>query len=34
MSMGYFIAISLEILKIDRGCSLEKELTKLICMNT
>ena len=34
MSMADPIAISVEILRIDSGCSLEKEFTKLIHMNT
>ena len=33
MSMTDPIAISVETLKIDSECSLEKEFTKLICMN-
>ena len=33
MSMAYPIAISVETLHIDNGCSLEKEFTKLIRMN-
>ena len=33
MSMADFIAIGVETLKIDSGCSLEKEFTELICMN-
>ena len=33
MSMAYPVAISVEALKIDSMCSLEKEFTKLICMN-
>ena len=33
MSMIDFVAISVETLKIDTGCSLEKEFTKLIHMN-
>ena len=33
MSMADPIAIGVETLKIDSGCSLEKELTELICMN-
>ena len=33
MSMADPIAISVEILKIDSGCSLEKEFTELIRMN-
>ena len=33
MSMAYPIAIGVEILRIDSGCSLEKEFTKLIRMN-
>ena len=31
MSMVDPIAIGVETLRIDRGCSLEKEFTKLIC---
>ena len=33
MSMADHVAIGLEIVRIDSGCSLEKELTKLICMD-
>ena len=33
MSMADPIAISVETLRIDNGCSLEKEFTELICMN-
>ena len=33
MSMADHIAISVETLKIDSGCSLEKEFTELIRMN-
>ena len=33
MSMANFIAISVETLRIDSGCSLEKEFTELIHMN-
>ena len=33
MSMVDHVAISVEILRIDSGCSLEKEFTELICMN-
>ena len=33
MSMTDPIAISVEILRIDSRCSLEKEFTKLICIN-
>ena len=33
MSMAYPIAIGVEILRIDSGCSLEKEFTELIRMN-
>ena len=29
----YHIAINMKTLKIDSECSLEKEFTKLICMN-
>ena len=32
MSMADPIAISVETLRIDSGCSLEKEFTELICM--
>ena len=34
MSMANPIAIGVETLRIDSGCSLEKEFTKLICMNS
>ena len=33
MSMANLLAIGVEILKIDSGCSLEKEFTELIRMN-
>ena len=33
MSMANPIAIGVETLRIDSGCSLEKEFTKLIRMN-
>ena len=33
MSMTDPITIGVETLRIDSGCSLEKEFTKLICMN-
>ena len=33
MSMTDLVAIVLEILRIDSGCSLEKEFTELIRMN-
>ena len=33
MSMANPIAIGVETLRIDNGCSLEKEFTKLIRMN-
>ena len=33
MSMVNPIAIGVETLRIDSGCSLEKEFTELICMN-
>ena len=33
MSMVDPIAIGVETLRIDIGCSLEKEFTELICMN-
>ena len=32
MSMIDLIAISLETLRIDSGCSLKKDFTELICM--
>ena len=32
MSMADPIAISVDTLRIDSGCSLEKEFTELICM--
>ena len=34
MSMTDPIAIGVETLRIDRGCSLEKEFTELICTNS
>ena len=33
MSMAYLVAIDVETLRIDSGCTLEKEFTKLIPMN-
>ena len=33
MSMGDLVAINVETLMIDRGCSLEKEFIELIRMN-
>ena len=33
MSMTDLVAIGVETLRIDCGCSLEKEFTELICMN-
>ena len=33
MSMADPVAISVETLRINSGCSLEKEFTELICMN-
>ena len=33
MSMADHVAVSVETLKMDSGCSLEKEFTELICMN-
>ena len=33
MSVADPIAISVETLRIDSGCSLEKEFSELICMN-
>ena len=33
MSMADPIAIDIETLRIDSGCSLEKEFIELICMN-
>ena len=33
MTMVDPIAIGVETLRIDSGCSLEKEFTELICMN-
>ena len=33
MSMADPMAIGVETLRIDSGCSLEKKLTELICMN-
>ena len=32
MSIADLVAIGVETLRIGRGCSLEKEFTKLICM--
>ena len=33
MSMPTLVAISVETLRIDSGCSLEKEFVELICVN-
>ena len=33
MSMADHVVIGVETLRIDSWCSLEKEFTKLICMN-
>ena len=33
MSIAYHVAIGVEILKIDGGCSLEKEFIELIRIN-
>ena len=33
MSMANLVAIGVETLRIDSGCSWEKEFTELICMN-
>ena len=33
MSIADLVAIDVETQRIDRGCSLEKEFTELICMN-
>ena len=33
MSMADLVAIGVEKLQIDSGCSLEKEFPELICMN-
>ena len=33
MSMIDLVAIGVETLRIDSGCSMEKEFTELICMN-
>ena len=33
MSMADPITLGVEIIRIDSGCSLEKEFTELICMN-
>ena len=33
MSMTDLVAISVETLRMDCGCSLVKEFTELICMN-
>ena len=33
MSMADPIAIGVETIRIDSGCSLEKEFTELICIN-
>ena len=32
--MADLIVITVETIKIDTGCSLEKEFTELICMNS
>ena len=34
LSMADPVAISVETLRIDSGCSLEKEFIELICMNS
>ena len=34
MSMVDLVAIGVETLRLDSGCSLEKEFTALICMNS
>ena len=34
MSMIDHVAIGVETLRIDNGCTLEKEFIELICMNT
>ena len=34
ISMADPVAISVETLRIDSGCSLDKEFTELICMNS
>ena len=33
ISMADLVAIDVETLRIDGGCSLEKEFAKLICIN-
>ena len=33
ISMADHVAIGVETLRIDSGCSLEKNFTELICMN-
>ena len=33
MSMTDLVAIDVETLRIDNGCSMKKEFTELICMN-
>ena len=33
ISMADLVPISMEILRIDSGCSLKKEFIELICMN-
>ena len=33
MNMADLVAIGVETLRIDNGCSLKKKFTKLICMN-
>ena len=33
ISMADLVAIGVETLRIDSGCSLEKEFTELICIN-
>ena len=33
MSMADLVAIGVETLRIDSGCSLEREFTELVCMN-
>ena len=33
MGMANHVAISMDTLRIDSGCSLEKEFTEMICMN-
>ena len=34
MSMTYLVVIGVETLRMDSGCSLEKELSEFIYMNT